>query len=145
MFANFKHAVSLRRRHYPQHVQELHVSRDLRRTEEATRRRRFDTMPKRGFGRNLVLLQCPRQRAYRQIRAYQPRYAWIPSFSLSTCSTSDLVTCFTDGSKSSCPATGISYLPKSGSPPSPPTTTTSGGSQPTGSPGTPSPVKATSM
>ena len=42
-----------------------------------------------------------------------------------------------DGSKSSCPATGVSYLPKSGKPPSPNPTTTGGGSQPTSSPDNP--------
>lgn len=40
-----------------------------------------------------------------------------------------------DGSKSSCPATGVKYLPKSGSSP-PTTTTTGGGTGPTSNPGT---------
>ena len=52
-----------------------------------------------------------------------------------------------DGSKSDCPATGIKYLPKSGSspPPSPTTTTTTGGSEPTPTtaPGTPFSGKGT--
>ncbi|MDI1484887.1 MAG: Ribonuclease T2 precursor (RNase T2) [Ramalina farinacea] len=49
-----------------------------------------------------------------------------------------------DGSKSDCPATGVKYLPKSGTPPSPPsTTTTPSGSDPTTSPGTPFSGKGT--
>jgi ribonuclease T2 len=53
--------------------------------------------------------------------------------------TGEFVPANPDGTKSTCPATGIKYLPKNGSgtPTSPPSTTTSGGSTPTSAPGTP--------
>jgi ribonuclease T2 len=52
--------------------------------------------------------------------------------------TGEFVASDPDGTKSTCPQTGIKYLPKGGSSTPPPgTTTTSAGTQPTSAPGTP--------
>ena len=69
------------------------------------------------------------------VHSFLPVQVWLlrevaPKFDL---------TCFFDlaGANSSCPKTGIKYLPKTGSGPLPPSTTTSVGASPTAIPGTP--------
>lgn len=93
-------------------------------------------------GRNLVFLRCQGQCADGNIHPNQSKQ---DPFSFSLCfppsNPTNLI--ILDGASSDCPATGVKYLPKSGSGTSPTTTTTSAGTGPTTAPGTPFSGKGT--
>lgn len=92
-------------------------------------------MQKRRIKGDMVLLQCAGKCANGQVCSCQPRYGFRSRMARPECWAKHNYN--PAGANSSCPATGIKYLPKTGTGPSPPGTTTSVGTSPTSAPRVP--------